>query len=102
MKFYRGATYKLPIRLLKDNTGLSLDDIEQVDFSFGSDLIKSYPADSSITREEENKLIVFLSSDDTLSLKEGMARLQARIVFKDNDAKFTKEKSYVAVTTQFD
>lgn len=101
MKIYQGATYKYPIQIKINGEILPLDDIRQIAFAFGKDLIKTYPTDDEI-RREGNKLIVTLSKDDTMSLSlNEMLRLQSRIVFKDGSIKFTKSKPIAVVDTQF-
>ena len=101
MNFYRGATYKLPIRVLIKKQPLSFDDVEKIEFSFGGDIVKTYPDDDSITRSED-KLIIYLSSADTMLLDSyKTSRLQAKISFKDNSIKFSKLKSYTASDTLF-
>lgn len=103
MRLNRGATYKIPVRILLKKQPLSFDNIQKIEFSFNGEIIKTYPDDKSITRKED-KLIIFLSSKDTLALTTTIdkpAKLQARLVFTDEDIKFTDLKSYIVSDTQF-
>lgn len=102
MKIYRGATYSYPIQIKINKEVLSLEDIQRVEFAFGDDLIKTYPSSDNEVERDDNKLIVKLTAEDTLSLTPNEPqRLQARVVFNDDSIKFTKGISFVAIDTQF-
>lgn len=103
MKIYQGATYKIPIKLKVKNEVLDFTDIQSVDFSFGDVIIKSYPENQDI-QIEDNKLIIYLSADDTMSLpaeKLSKLKLQTRITFTDGMIKFAKDEPINVVSTQF-
>lgn len=100
-KIYQGATYKIPIQIKIDNEILNIDDIKKIEFAFGEKIIKTYPCNNEEVERDDNKLIVFLSTQDTLSLTANMVLVQSRITFNDNSVKFTKLKSIAVVSTQF-
>ena len=102
MKIYQGATYKIPTQIEIDNKILNIDDTKKIEFAFGEDLIKTYPSKNKDIERSGNKLIVFLSSDDTLSLPaDKVLRVQSRITFDDGSVKFTKSEPIAIVSTQF-
>lgn len=101
MTIQRGATYKYPIQIKIKSEVLPLDSIQKIEFSFGNYLIKEYPKDDSIEREE-NILTISLSEEDTLSLPvTNNLRLQLRVTFHDGSIKFTKSRPIIVVDTQF-
>jgi hypothetical protein len=103
MKLYQGATYKIPIKLKIKNEDLNISDINKVDFAFGDDIVKSYP-DSQDIKKENNKLIIYLSSEDTMKLpaeKLSKLKLQTRITFKDGMIKFAKDEPINVISTKF-
>lgn len=101
MTIQRGATYRYPIQLKIKNETLSIEDIKEITFSFGSALTRKYPSDK-IIMQDKNTLIFPLTEEDTLSLPvSNNLRFQCRIVFQDETIKFTKSKPVMVVNTQF-
>lgn len=102
MRIYQGATYKIPIQIKIKNEVLDINDVEKVEFAFGKNLIKKYPSNDKTVERDENKLTVFLSSEDTLSLPtDKVLRIQSRITFNSGDIKFTESESIVVISTEF-
>ena len=87
MNLYQGNTYNLKIRVLShDKKPLNINEIEKVEFTFGS-LVKKYPNDGIIFNEDF--FIIPLSQEETFSL-EGVVKYQVRVKFIDGTVTNTK------------